>query len=86
MFGGLPDADSPALQMASHYSTQHSGYMAPQVDHAQACDDSLRNFWATQLREIQQTSTDPAEFKNQQLPLTRIKKVPVRPVFDVYAN
>jgi hypothetical protein len=35
----------------------------------------LRMFWEQQHLEIQQVGTDPAEFKNHQLPLARIKKV-----------
>ena len=36
---------------------------------------ALKTFWAQQMEEIQNVSTDPAEFKNHQLPLARIKKV-----------
>ncbi|DBA72923.1 TPA: hypothetical protein ACH3X2_009879 [Trebouxia sp. C0005] len=35
----------------------------------------LRMFWEQQHLEIQQVGTDPAEFKNHQLPLARIKKI-----------
>ena len=37
--------------------------------------DQLRQFWQTQMQEVQGVGTDPAEFKNHQLPLARIKKV-----------
>jgi predicted acetyltransferase len=37
--------------------------------------EQLRAFWQEQLREIEQVPSDPAEFKNHQLPLARIKKV-----------
>lgn len=35
----------------------------------------LRAFWEEQNREIAAVGRDPAEFKNHQLPLARIKKV-----------
>lgn len=38
-------------------------------------NEQLRLFWLQQNQEIQQVGTDPAEFKNHQLPLARIKKV-----------
>jgi hypothetical protein len=41
----------------------------------QAGIPELRAFWQDQLREIEQVPSDPAEFKNHQLPLARIKKV-----------
>ena len=37
--------------------------------------DQMRQFWQTQMQEVQLVGTDPAEFKNHQLPLARIKKV-----------
>ena len=37
--------------------------------------EQLQNFWSQQMVEINQVGTDPAEFKNHQLPLARIKKV-----------
>lgn len=37
--------------------------------------EQLRQFWQTQMSEVQAVGTDPAEFKNHQLPLARIKKV-----------
>jgi hypothetical protein len=37
----------------------------------------LEPFWASQKQEISQASTDLAEYKSQQLPLARIKKVGV---------
>lgn len=40
-------------------------------------NEQLRMFWLQQNQEIQQVGTDPAEFKNHQLPLARIKKVGV---------
>ncbi len=41
-------------------------------------NEQLRLFWLQQNQEIQQVGTDPAEFKNHQLPLARIKKVGAR--------
>ena len=37
-------------------------------------NEQLRQFWYQQAQEIMQVGTDPAEFKNHQLPLARIKK------------
>lgn len=42
-----------------------------------AQQEQLRQFWIGQMQEIHQVGTDPAEFKNHQLPLARIKKVPL---------
>jgi hypothetical protein len=62
--------------MASHYSTPHGGYAAPPMEHPTQNDGMMRAFWQKQLLEIQNVqSNDPQEFKNQNLPLTRIKKV-----------
>ena len=40
-----------------------------------ALQEQLRNFWQEMLEDVKQVGTDPAEFKSQQLPLARIKKV-----------
>lgn len=40
-----------------------------------AQQEQLRQFWLGHMQEIHQVGTDPAEFKNHQLPLARIKKV-----------
>ena len=45
----------------------------PMPQHQQ--NEQLRQFWLQQHREIAEVGTDPAEFKNHQLPLARIKKV-----------
>ena len=37
--------------------------------------EKLKEFWEEQMGEVEQVGTDPAEFKNHQLPLARIKKV-----------
>ena len=47
-------------------------YLPPQLA---AQQEQLRHFWQGQMQEIHQVGTDPAEFKNHQLPLARIKKV-----------
>lgn len=56
------------------------GYSVPptylqQFAAAQAQSEQLRRFWAEMIEEAQRTGTDPLEFKTQQLPLARIKKV-----------
>lgn len=37
--------------------------------------DQLKTFWQGQMIEVEQVGNDPAEFKNHQLPLARIKKI-----------
>jgi hypothetical protein len=37
--------------------------------------EQLKKFWAEMMEDVQGVGTDPAEFKSQQLPLARIKKV-----------
>lgn len=54
---------------ASMYQPQQ---YVPIPQHQQ--NEQLRQFWLQQHREIQEVGTDPAEFKNHQLPLARIKK------------
>ncbi len=54
----------------SMYQPQQQYVPIPQ--HQQ--NEQLRQFWLQQHREIQEVGTDPAEFKNHQLPLARIKK------------
>ncbi len=39
--------------------------------------EQLKEFWKEQQLEVSQVGNDPAEFKNHQLPLARIKKVRV---------
>jgi hypothetical protein len=41
--------------------------------------EQLRKFWGEMKKEAAEHSTEPADFKNQQLPLARIKKVPSGP-------
>jgi nuclear transcription factor Y, gamma len=40
-----------------------------------ALEEQLRGFWQQAAVEVEATSTDPLEFKTQQLPLARIKKI-----------
>ena len=62
-----------ALQSyAASTLTYPSPYVAPAMA---AQQEQLRQFWLGQMQEIHQVGTDPAEFKNHQLPLARIKKV-----------
>lgn len=53
-------------------------YVPSTAQAAQALEQQnaeLKKFWREQMAEIEQVGTDPAEFKNHQLPLARIKKV-----------
>jgi len=61
--GGMPPGG-----MYTNASGSYGG-LAPQHQ------EQLQAFWGEQMREIQQTQADPAEFKNSQLPLARIKKI-----------
>lgn len=59
-------------QVPQYNAASYSQAMAQQL---QQQSIQLRMFWEQQHLEIQQVGTDPAEFKNHQLPLARIKKV-----------
>lgn len=52
-----------------------AGFSQAMAQQLQQQSIQLRLFWEQQHLEIQQVGTDPAEFKNHQLPLARIKKV-----------
>lgn len=52
-----------------------AGFSQAMAQQLQQQSIQLRMFWEQQHLEIQQVGTDPAEFKNHQLPLARIKKV-----------
>jgi hypothetical protein len=58
-----------ASQFAQHYAATQG---------APGQSEQLRSFWAAQTQEIENVPTDPAEFKNHQLPLARIKKARMR--------
>ena len=45
------------------------------VIHQHATDESMREFWQSQMIEVQGVGTNTEDFKNHQLPLARIKKV-----------
>jgi hypothetical protein len=59
------------MLQAPDFATQ-SGYA-----HAaqELLNEQLRNFWMGVRNDVEEASMDPAEYKNQQLPLARIKKV-----------
>ena len=63
---------SGSMQVPQYNPAGFSQAMAQQL---QQQSIQLRMFWEQQHLEIQQVGTDPAEFKNHQLPLARIKKV-----------
>jgi len=54
---------------------QPYGHEAGQGQFEEAYKAVLDPFWAAQKQEISQASTDLSEYKSQQLPLARIKKV-----------
>lgn len=58
-------------------------YMQPSATVQQ---EQLREFWSSQMNEIHHVSTDPAEFKNHQLPLARIKKVSSEKHIDLISD
>jgi nuclear transcription factor Y gamma len=61
------------------FQQQFAAYQQPPQQQQQQLgasqQEQLRAFWQGQLQEVQQVGNDPAEFKNHQLPLARIKKV-----------
>ena len=75
----LVQSDAAALQ-GSHDTTAPAQLTAAFIPAAPAAGAStqpgvLSEFWQQQMQEVSQVSSDPAEFKNHQLPLARIKKV-----------
>lgn len=76
----LPDARVRAQQMQQYaaIAQQYPGaayaqpYGVPPPTNQQS--DQLKQFWASQMVEVQQVPSDPTVFKNHQLPLARIKK------------
>eukprot|EP00873_Tetraselmis_striata_P033389 jgi/Tetstr1/453653/TSEL_040609.t1 len=71
----------PGLAAAYGQQPQYAAATAaaapPQASYQQQQQQQqqLRSFWVGQMNEIENVSTDPAEFKNHQLPLARIKKI-----------
>jgi hypothetical protein len=62
--GGTPAAPyPPAAYMQQFYAQQQ-------------LSEELRKFWAQMAREVEEHSEVLPDFKNQALPLARIKKVP----------
>ena len=41
----------------------------------EALNEQLRDFWMGVRNDVEEAGMDPAEYKNHQLPLARIKKV-----------
>jgi hypothetical protein len=52
-----------------------SGYTGTRNQNKNSLDDQLKKFWEEMMEDVQNTGTDLADFKTQQLPLARIKKV-----------
>ena len=73
----LCDCPRPTLcHTLQTYAAAGLTYPSPYIAPAMAAQqEQLRQFWLGQMQEIHQVGTDPAEFKNHQLPLARIKKV-----------
>ena len=55
-----------------------SGYTGTRNQNKNSLDDQLKKFWEEMMEDVQNTGTDLADFKTQQLPLARIKKVRVK--------
>ncbi len=55
------------------------GSQAPPQQLSAAQQVILRDFWHGQMAEVERVPPDPAGFKNQALPLARIKKVRSKP-------
>lgn len=80
----MPQFHPQAFAAGQQYAQQFAQHYAAQNQQPAAQTDQMRQFWAQQLQEIEQVPSDPAEFKNHQLPLARIKKV--RGVFNSAAK
>lgn len=72
-------AFAPAAQFGQQFNPfQQQQQQQPQQQQPQSQgpnQDQLRTFWQGQMVEVEQVGNDPAEFKNHQLPLARIKKI-----------
>lgn len=80
----VPGATPAAYQIPQQFPApsypQAAQYGQPYPQHYVAAQpapqsDQLRSFWQSQLTEVEHVGNDPAEFKNHQLPLARIKKI-----------
>ena len=60
---------APYAQVAQYTQPPQASFQQQQQAAA------LKSFWVQQMEEVQNTSSDPAEFRNHQLPLARIKKI-----------
>mmetsp|Transcript_13978 Transcript_13978/g.33007 ORF Transcript_13978/g.33007 Transcript_13978/m.33007 type:complete len:268 (-) Transcript_13978:275-1078(-) len=72
--GSIPGGMSAYPQMPQYSQAPQPTFMQhpqPQSQHA----NQLKDFWVQQMQEVEKFGTDPAEFKNHQLPLARIKKI-----------
>lgn len=67
--GGAPGAAQPGFGGGQAMAQQ----AAAEQQKLQA--EQLRKFWGEMKKEAVEHSTEPADFKNQQLPLARIKKI-----------
>ena len=68
--GGHHHQNLPPAAAAPAPAPQNVG-----VIHQHATDESMREFWQSQMLEVQGVGTNTEDFKNHQLPLARIKKV-----------
>jgi hypothetical protein len=69
--GNQSDLPSSGILPGTTYAQQHFAQ-----NHE--LQEQLSKFWAEMRDEVDNVGTDPAEFKSQQLPLARIKKVRTR--------
>ena len=63
-----PNDDSAGIPGGPGYAQQHYAQ-----NHE--LQQQLAKFWTEMMEDVKKVGTDPAEFKSQQLPLARIKKV-----------
>jgi hypothetical protein len=68
--GNQSDLPSSGLLPGTTYAQQH-------FNQNHELQEQLGKFWAEMRDEVDKVGTDPAEFKSQQLPLARIKKVSI---------
>jgi nuclear transcription factor Y gamma len=66
--GNQSDLPSSGILPGTTYAQQHFAQ-----NHE--LQEQLSKFWSEMRDEVDNVGTDPAEFKSQQLPLARIKKV-----------
>ena len=71
----LPGGSDPPSSINAGTLPSSSGYAHQHFAQNHVLQEQLRKFWGEMMEEVQRTGTDPVEFKTQQLPLARIKKV-----------